>query len=310
MRQLSKTFLQDLLNGVLAQVLVCLREDDSLDLQIRENYLNVYFRGGSLLRISEVRQHVYAFEFDAKYGDLPGRSRTVIVAPLTEIASAEACTQWLAAVPLIKDLMARWFTVHPHRERDAQQVFTRENTCDAAIAGGTDYIVCDMEYAQGRARFDAVAVRWRSVASEKKRKTDHRLAFVELKYGDAALAGTSGLVAHVAQVEAFCGDAVALNGFKREMVGVFGQKHQLGLIHNTHSLESFSEERPELILVVANHDPASSILERELDRISLNPPTQVDVLVARASDFGYGLYEDRCLPIAAYLTSLRGGKSS
>ena len=309
MRSLSLSFLQDLLDGKLAPLLARVKEDDSLDLQIRENYVNVYFRGGNLLCVKQVGEHVYSFEFDQKYGDLPDRPRIVVVPPQLLVSSAEQCSGWLENTPLLKDLMARWFTAHPKRERDVQQVFTRENTWDPAVAGGTDYFVCDIEYARGDARFDAIAVRWPSSATERKRKTGHRLAFVELKYGDGALAGTSGIVEHTAQVDRLCGDAAALMDLKKEMLGLFQQKHALGLIGNQHSLESFGDEVPQLILLVANHDPASAILARELERITANPPIHVEVLVASASDFGYGLYEDRCVSVPSYLARwARGGR--
>jgi hypothetical protein len=45
MRLLSDTFMDALKNGKLQRLLQTVLQDGTLDLQIRENYVNVYYRG-------------------------------------------------------------------------------------------------------------------------------------------------------------------------------------------------------------------------------------------------------------------------
>ena len=58
-RQLSQTFMDDLLNGCLNPLLKEVQEDDTLCLELRGNFdepnqkdeaINIYYRGGSLLK--------------------------------------------------------------------------------------------------------------------------------------------------------------------------------------------------------------------------------------------------------------------
>ena len=300
MRALSETFMSDFLHGRLVSLLNRVRGDTTLDLQIRENRINVYYRGGSLLSASLERDGRYLFVFDDRYLDFPG-APVWSLPPSSVVGAAEDCDRWMSNIPNIKDVMDRWFAAHPRREREVQQILTRENTWDAMISAGTDYFICDIEYARNGGRADLVAVHWPSDGTARKRRTGHRLAFAELKYGDGALGGESGLVEHVRQADELAANSQTVADLKREMVGLFAQKHKLGLVECKHVLEAFSDERPEMLLVIANHDPESTVLTRELTRIAANPPTHVDVLIGKASDFGYGLYEHNFVDLASYM---------
>ena len=77
-RGLSNTLLQDLLHGPCGTVLRACR-DAGLDVRLRNNYLNLYFRGRSLARISGRRRCPAKLEIHHKYviadriGDYAGR---------------------------------------------------------------------------------------------------------------------------------------------------------------------------------------------------------------------------------------------
>lgn len=55
MRELSKDFLNNLKSakGLLHPILERVEQDDTLMLAIRDNYINIYYRGGSLLKVKE-----------------------------------------------------------------------------------------------------------------------------------------------------------------------------------------------------------------------------------------------------------------
>ena len=61
MRQLNEDFLEKFDNEY-KELLRCIVNDPDLDMQIRENYLNVYYKGGSILKIKP-----RSFDIDKMY---------------------------------------------------------------------------------------------------------------------------------------------------------------------------------------------------------------------------------------------------
>ena len=54
MRTLSKTFLHCLKKGFLSSITEQVRHDPDLSLEIRDNYINLYYKGNSLLNLDEL----------------------------------------------------------------------------------------------------------------------------------------------------------------------------------------------------------------------------------------------------------------
>ena len=59
MRILSPTFFHALKQGFLAGLTQRVIADHDLDLEIRDNYLNIYYKGNSLLLLSEISPQHY-----------------------------------------------------------------------------------------------------------------------------------------------------------------------------------------------------------------------------------------------------------
>lgn len=79
---------------------------------------------------------------------------------------------------------------------------------------------------------------------------------------------------------------------------VWNQKRALQLLWKTaKEIGSFSDEPPEIIVVLANHDPDSTRLKTELDRLqewfASGEPSTVrpdQIRIATANFMGYGLF--------------------
>lgn len=56
---LSQRFLTELTSGNLRNVIKHILDDTELDIQVRDNYLNIYYKGGNILRI---RPHSFFFD--------------------------------------------------------------------------------------------------------------------------------------------------------------------------------------------------------------------------------------------------------
>ena len=299
-RGLSPKFVLDLRGGSLSPILDRVHADATLCLEIREETVNIYYRGGNLLRLKPERAG-YKASFDRKY-DKTGLLSSAQVAD--HIVSKQDASSWVDRFPLMKQAMDLWLK-KGHLEREMQQLVVRDNNF-GPIANASDYFICDIEYAPPKranealaCRFDFVAVEWLSKAGERKWTAGKRLVLGEIKYGEGALTGGSGLAKHVQDVEGFVSVPGRVKAFKDEMSRVFNQKRELGLIPTCkHDLESFSDEPPILLLVLANHDPDSEILDRELRAAAGTVASSFELQIAQANFFGYGLFREAFLPVA------------
>lgn len=295
MRVLLRTFMDRLKSGFLQPVLNLVKRDPTLCLEIRENCINIYYRGGNILRIEQQGDSFNA-SFDRNY--LVECSTSVPKRLPVLLASSEDVEKWIDVMPFLKHEMDLWFGRHPRNEREFQQLMLRENNFGNS-AKSTDYFICDIEYANPNGRFDLIAVHWPSSAAERKDNTGLGLAFIEMKYLDNTLTGNAGLRKHIEDMNSFLGEQSNLSSIRLEMRTVFNQKLELGVIDNQKPIESFSDDRPEYILALVNHDPASSILKAELKTL---PPCPNAKLRFAASNFmGYGLYDQNIFALDAFL---------
>jgi hypothetical protein len=280
-RGLSPEFLADLQTGLLAPLRERVIRDLTLCLELRDNYINIYYRGGSLMKVSSAYSGYSAF-FDEKY--FAGVSLPFPM-PAARLDQPEDVATWLSALPWLKQAMDLW---QPGEEREVQQLLLRDNNF-GGCARSTDYYVCDIEYASRNGRFDLVAVHWPSTPSARKKAEGRRLVLGEVKVGDGVLDGTAGLHAHINDVNEHLAVPETLEGLELEMLRVFNEKRALGLIDCDKDLASFSAEPPLLLLVLVNHDPDKSRL-RELLR-SLPPSPHAELRLATGGLLGYGLYD-------------------
>lgn len=266
--------------------------DETLCLEIRENSINIYYRGGNLIRIDEQKENFLAF-FGRKYIINPEQTKLSPEISAQEIKDGRDVELWVGSIPFLKYEMDRWLHIHPKDEREFQQVIVRENNF-GNLAKATDYFICDIEYDTECGRFDLIAVRWPSSGENRKRNSNLGMAFIEMKYMDKSMVHSSGILTHICDLEKYfrkTQDYFAQ--LKQEMKRVFNQKLTLGLINNQKPIEAFDEDAPDLILVLANHDPDSRILINELLKIrSIIPTLPFKIKFAVGNFMGYGLYQN------------------
>lgn len=293
-RAISSTMMEALKTGELHPFLAAVQKDDTLCLELRGTFINIYYRGGSLFRITE-RKAGYEIYFETKYcvsGDALSSKPSVQEAP--------------ALIPQYKSRMDEWFHLHPKYEREFQQLMARVNNSSGKLSGSTDYYIADMEYADMAelgARFDMVAFKWRSKGFERRNTDKPTLALIELKYGDKRLKGDSGIEEHLHDFNAFVQDSERLQEFAKDMAEVFRQKCELGLVGGLQEKQyqiSIDYSTPEIIFAFAEHDPDSEILKRILQGIN-ESAYAFPIRLASASLLGCGLYEDHMLTIQEYL---------
>jgi len=284
-RGLSESFMRDLLDPAsgISLVLDHVKKDGTLALEIRNDYFNIYYRGGSLAKIERKGVGSYAVGFDDDYfGD--GAVPHLLVDAIT---ASESATAWIADVPRLKNAMDLLYGASGNSEREYQQRVVRDNNVDK-FGTSSDYYICDVEYAAPSMRFDLVAAHWPSTAASRKNPHGKGMAVIELKVLDGSLGGDAGLAKHLQDFHTFI-NGPDLGLFREEMRTIFRQKVQLGLVSCKYPIESFVDEVPSFVLLLVNHDPASRKLLNFLKDLPSFP--DVELKVATACFAGCSLYD-------------------
>jgi hypothetical protein len=93
MRALSDEFLGCLKSGFLSGIIESVRRDPDFNLEIRDSYINVYYKGNSLLKLAEHGGSRYKAEIHEKF--LDGMN-------LPLVFSERNIAKFLRAIPLLK----------------------------------------------------------------------------------------------------------------------------------------------------------------------------------------------------------------
>jgi len=292
-RGLSHAFLADLReeDGKLFGLLQAVQCDDALCLEIREEYINVYYRGGCLFKVNPG----YAFAFDENY----------FCDGIWPFDKPKTTEEWLRVIPKLKAAMDYFLYRNPKTEREVQQMILRDNT-NSRVANETDYFITDIEYQGQGFRFDMVAAKWLA-AGHRSKGNKASLAIIEVKYADGSLAGDAGLKKHMQDViRLLKNENGELSKLIDETNTLANQKRMLGLFpqldaRNPHKIAIPQNCKKELIFVLVNTNPRAGkmrggqweevLADIQNDKLihRLNE-LNCKLLLARASYMGYGLY--------------------
>jgi hypothetical protein len=269
MRGLSQQFMDDLKgNGKLSPILEAVHKDKDFIFEIRDDYLNIYYRGGNITKL-ERQGNEYIAKFNPAYA-IADKDRANIDQRIKDnkIKSIGDAMTWAGNMHFFKGIMAHHFSNSPSEtlEKDIQQMIVRENNI-LRSAESTDYFIVDFEYPYKTdavdTRFDLIGLFWDS--KYRKSPKNCKLAIIEVKYGDDALSNAkNGLIAHIKKTEAFLSDLKKVNSFKKEMINIFKQMRELKLINleNPHEVKLDAVIDPiEFIFILAGHNPRSTVVE-------------------------------------------------
>ena len=301
MRELTDEFMWDLrdVDGRLYPLLKRIKQDHTLMLSIRKDYINIYYRGGSILKLEKLNDG-YCPYFNPKYNKLnipiPRNKRTIRNINDTDV--------WLNAFRDLKRLMDSYYSGYfinssSNPEREFQQLIARENNY-STLSRISEYFITDIEFEDTDigARLDILALQW--LSTHRKKIDRFRPVFIEMKYGDDALKEHSGLIEHLEDVDELISDNEKYQSLCKTMEIQFNQLDKLGLmkfkkVANWKDIEVNREEIPEVICILSNHNPRSKILGKILndpsfDKFANSPKYELKFHISSFS--GYALHAD------------------
>jgi len=260
-RALSDKFLHDLNpeeDGEYGELVKRVRRDKDLDLELRGNYINVYYQGHSilLLRQGGAIEIQKAFTEDGLH-QLPKK-----------IADVDS---YIKLLPCLKDNVSCNFAENEEgkkisknsRELEFEQLLIRANNCE--ISYNSDYIILDRQYRlpNGK-RWDLTALRYSSGGKPK-----GYLSIIEVKY-----AQNPDIQDVKSQIEVY-GQYLKehLIDISYDMEKVLRQKLKLGLIsrtperlkwlkNDTFEINKKDIESTEILVYLIDYNPKSKLMDK------------------------------------------------
>lgn len=308
-RILSEEFMNALKTGLLKPILDRVKADDTLMLAIRRDYINIYYRGGNLMKINHGKNNSYIASFNDNYEKAEGRPTLTGQQLPKKLESIAEVNKWIDAFPTLKQLMDFWFVSHPKLERENQQLVYRENNSNNQ-SNNTEYFISDIEYTESEldARFDMVAIKWKANSRKQGRCG---ISFIEMKYGEQAFGEPSGLITHILDFNNFA-SRFTDDKFIHSFFESFNQLTDLGLIkYNPGSQNKtfkWDGSNPEFIFLLSNRNPRSQILKiilNEIKFLQFTNSNTFNLRFALCTDAGYSLHTHNMLTLNKYIKLIK-----
>ena len=171
MRKLEPDFLHAFTEGHLQRLAQRVREDKDLDLQIRENYINIYYKGHSLLKLNS------NFSGESEFAkNVEALSKIKLDTPATT-------KEFIDQIPFLKEevIKNRIRTNKQNLEGEYEQLIIRANNLEEKTA--SEYYIIDRQYQTSKEekanRFDLAGFYWKNRSSN----SVVPLSFLEVKFG-------------------------------------------------------------------------------------------------------------------------------
>ena len=167
MRILSEHFVEALKGGALSGIRDVVISDKDLDLQIRDNYINVYFKGNSLLKLTESHDKKYKVDIHPKFTG----AETV-----SDLVDEKSTMKFIKRIPELKENIIRFGITS--LEVEYEQLIIRANNNEKR--NNSEYFIVDRQYATPGGRFDLTGIYWRRFPRKKDQEVP--LCFMEIKF--------------------------------------------------------------------------------------------------------------------------------
>lgn len=286
MRVLSDNFFNCLKSGFLSGITESVKRDPDLNLEIRDAYINIYYKGNSLLKLAKTGSpDHYKAEIHKKF--LAGIS-------LSLDFTANSVDKFLSAIPLIKQNIV---TLGKRSlEVEYEQMVIRANNFEPR--NNTEYFIVDRQYAINDGRFDLTGIFWER--NHRRRNQEVPVCLIEIKFALNTDINEvhNQLARYYASIKPYAAEIAG------EMQAAFRQKIELGLYQQSaeriEALKtlSFSKniEQFQFILVLVDYNPNSAKLD--LQSLSNLPfANQVKIFYS-----GFAMWRQNVTPLASHLS--------
>ena len=298
-RCLNDNFMNDLKHGILINLLERVVKDSTIDLQMRGNSIDIYYRGGVILHLVQ-KIDTYNATINPKYfGEEP------VIPFENKIKTKEDIQDWIKKVPEIKQARDFHYGKNNAAERDFMQLTVRSNSYEKEIKEG-NIIITDVEY-NYIGKIDLLGL---ILNKNNQKSLETEFAFIEGKYATTSVSGGSDLIKHLSDIQEFVSNhANEFDSLKKDTKRIFKQKMELGLYdfenkHNNKEL-NIKDDKPKFIILLADYKINGKNLFNAIDSIKEIDYDSLDIKFAISSLMGYRLYKDCLLTKAQILEHIK-----
>jgi hypothetical protein len=279
MRTLSTQFLSDFKSGHLSPLLERVKSDLELDLNIRKDYINIYYKGHSVLRLDNNYSASIANEF-----------KNVMLLP-QKLSSPNEVSQYLSILPSLKENVNKYKAkTKSSYEIEYEQLIIRSNNDNHSA--NTDVFITDRQYANiaSSSRFDLTGVFW--PRNKRRSKSNLPLVFIEVKYSlNADIKGLDQQISRYYNVV-----KQNIHDISIETENILIAKIELGLYNKDLNLlmalktKRVSDIIDDALFIIAlvDYNPNSKLLSMALPKLKQLPfNNQIRILHC-----GFGIWDD------------------
>lgn len=197
-KEICEKIVKDLKEGILQELLCEVKNDATLMLDFRKDYINIYYRGSMICKLKyKTRSNCYQdVEFNNSYINTYNKIKkcdnTKQLEVQGEIKTEEDCKRLVETINIRKRAINYHLdnkSTKNDKERDHKQTVVRENNEEVI----SNYSIVDTEYrTKSGTQFDMIAVNRKSKQDYKSLK----ISIIEMKYGNGAITGNSGIYDH------------------------------------------------------------------------------------------------------------------
>jgi len=244
--------------GFLSELREKVVQDLGLDLHIREGYLNIYFKGNALLKLTERAQSKYKVDIHKKF--LSGIQ-------IPDLVDANTTRTFLDSIPMIKENIIQYGK--SSLEIEYEQLIIRANNNETR--NSSEYFIVDRQFIIGKDRIDLVGFFWDSTF--RRRGQTVYPCIMEIKF---ALNSDINKV-HDQLTRYYDAIQPISENFSKDLQAAFRQRLDLGIFHQNperiaamKTLEfSTNVQDFQFIIIFVDYNPRSSKLN--LDAIEKLP---------------------------------------
>jgi hypothetical protein len=284
MRKLSDNFFNCLKSGFLSDITENVKQDPDLNLEIREASINVYYKGNSLLKLTETSSTHYKAEIHEKF-------LRDINLPLD--FNETTIDQFTKNIPFLKQNIVKYGK--RSLETEYEQMIIRANNFESR--NNTEYLIIDRQSANKDGRFDLTGIFWDR--NRRRKKQEVPICLIEVKFAlNTDIKDVHNQLARY--YEYIKSHTVEI---AEEMQCIFRQKIELGLYKQSlEQLEvmktlSFSKDidQFQFILILVDYNPNSALLDlQSLSNLSF--ASQIKILFG-----GFAMWQKNVKPLSNYL---------